>query len=122
MSKSPKQKAIEKVCQVLYANMPSSLLFSNLGASEFCLDSAKAIINALNVEFVDGESEPQLDDLVRQRWCDDSISHIIWSEEDANPTAFAMANKHFERPKIIQRNDRSVINVDNIGEAKYGKD
>ena len=99
--KTPKEKAIEKIAKIIMVSDGADYTKSCFDDYELYKNNAKAIIEALPVEFADNESEPMEGDFYK-----DSFGHgyTLSSSKDSGDV------EH-----IIQRNNRPVINVDDMG-------
>jgi predicted outer membrane lipoprotein len=126
MTNKAKDKAIEKIVKELEnSSLAACAKAAMVGAGEeiyrrILLNCAAGIIKALPVEWIDDESEAKVSDIIQWTmhknmiWCsqktftkeadDDLISAVWWKEE-----VYPVGDK-----KIIQRNSKPVINVDDM--------
>ena len=115
MSKKPKDKAIEKIANFI----------NERPLNDTSHECAEAIIDALGLEFVDGDSNLEVGDLVQYNWqatfsnesTDNEIHRLI-----KRPDGKLILGNSFavtcEIHNLIQRNGKPVINVDELGEKE----
>ena len=104
MSKTPKDKAIEKLKWIASGAVD---LVTNDEAEAI----ATAIIEALPVEWIDSESEPEVGDVIEYYYDPCDLRATIYDGD----TNWLKVQSYW---RIIQRKNRPAINVDEINLSK----
>ena len=105
MTNNPREQAIQKLAKIIEAKASYDEHYSVI---DNCKAIAKAMLDALNVEIVSKESEPQEGDIGRDEFL--PVAKFNGSE-------WVAVNEYgsFTGTEIIRRNNRVVQYMENIG-------